>query len=139
MRGSVYRACWCRDPETRKPYHGRCPKLKASKTHGKWYARCDSMTEDRRQPVLGPVSTKKEAEDELARAITRDEGRGLGADRSLRLGAYLDAWLEGKRNLKPSTRASYEEAFRLYWKPALGKLRLVDVRDAHVSQVISAP
>lgn len=138
MRGSVYRQCWCRNPETRRRYpkSSPCPKLKSPK-HGKWYARYDSMTEERRQPVLGPFDTKKEAEDDLAEAIARSGGGRRQADRSLRVAAYLDTWLAGKRNLKPRTRESYEEAFRLYWKPALGKLRLADVRDDQVSQVIT--
>jgi integrase len=138
VRGSVFRKCWCRNPDTKKRYtkDSPCPKLK-TRDHGKWYARYDSMTEDRRQPVLGPFDGKKEAEGELAKAIARSGGGRRRADRSLRAGAYLDAWLAGKRNLKESTRGSYEEAFRLYWKPALGKLRLVDVGDDHVNQVIT--
>lgn len=138
MRGSVYRACWCRDPETGKPYRSRCPKLK-SKTHGKWYARYDAATEKRRQPVLGPFDTKKEAEEVLAEALAREGGGGAAPDRGLRAAAYLDDYMAGKRNLKPSTRETNEEAFRLYWKPGLGpRLRLTDVRDRHVSAVIEA-
>jgi len=139
MRGTVYRSCWCRDPETGRPPHRRCPKL-ARKSHGKWYARYDADGGDgkRRQPVLGPYSTKKEAEEELAAAVARIGGGGSAPDRSLRVAAYLDAYLAGKRNLKPRSKATNAEAFRLYWVPALGKMRLVDVRDHHVSDVITA-
>ena len=79
MRGTVYRSCWCRDPETGRPPHRRCPKL-ARKSHGKWYARYDADGGDgkRRQPVLGPYSTKKEAEEELAAAVARIGGGRLG-------------------------------------------------------------
>jgi hypothetical protein len=139
MRGTVYRACWCRNPETGKPFHGRCPKL-AKKGHGKWYARYDADGGDgkRRQPVLGPFATKKQAEEELAAALARIGGGGSAPDRSLRTGSYLDAYLAGKRRLKPRTQATEEEAFRLYWKPALAKMRLADVRDHHVSDVVAA-
>jgi len=139
MRGSVFRQCWCRDPETQKPYHGRCPKLK-SRTHGKWYARYDGDGGEgkRRQPVIGPFGTRKEAEEELSAVLARIGGGGAAPDRSLKAGPYLNAYHAGKRSLKPSSRATEEEAFRLYWIPALGRMRLVDVRDRHVSDVVSA-
>lgn len=136
MKGSVYRACWCRDPETKKPYHSRCPKLRSPK-HGKWYARYDSSSETRRQPVLGPFGKKTEAEEALAAAVAREGGGAAAHDRSLRIGPYLDSYLAGKRNLKDSTRETDAEAFRLYWRPALGRMRLVDVRDRHVADVIT--
>lgn len=138
MRGSVYRACWCRDPLTGNPYHSRCPRLRSSKTHGKWYARYDSAAGTRRQPVLGPFATRKQAQDELAAALALEGGGGSAQDRSLRAADYLDEYLAGKRNLKDSTRETDEEAFRLYWKPALGpRMRLTDVRDRHVSAVVA--
>jgi integrase len=140
VRGSVYRRCWCRDPETKKRYTkaSPCPKLKSAK-HGKYYARYDSASEDRRQPVLGPFDTKKLAEEELAAAIAREGGGGAAADRGLKAAAYLDEYMKGKRNLKRRTRETDQEAFGLYWKPGLGpKIRLVDVRDRHVSAVIEA-
>lgn len=140
MRGSVYRQCWCRNPETKKRYTKTdpCPKL-AKKDHGKWYARYDSAAEFRRQPVLGPFEQKKEAQEALTDALAREGGGGSAADRSVRAAAYLDRYMAGKRNLKPSTRETDEEAFRLYWKPGLGpRVRLVDLRDQHVSDVIDA-
>ena len=40
--------------------------------------------------------------------------------------------------MKPSTRASIREAITLYWRPAIGHLRLVDVRDHHVAEAVRA-
>jgi integrase len=139
VRGSVYRTCFCRNPETGSRYTKKspCPKLKSPK-HGKWYARYDSATEARRQPVIGPFDKKADAEEELAAAIAREGGGAAVRDRQLRVGAYLDAYLAGKRKLKPRSRATDAEAFSLYWKPALGAMRLVDLRDSHVSAVITA-
>lgn len=140
MRGTVTRRCYCRIPGTRARYtkDDPCPQMKNPK-HGKWYARYDASADGRRQPVLGPFGSKKEADDELARAIARQGGGGAPSDRSLRAAPYLDAYMAGKRNLKPSTRETDEEAFRLYWKPGLGpRIRLADVRDRHVSAVIEA-
>ena len=139
MRGTVYRACWCRDPETGNPYHARCPKLKRS-DHGKWYARYETegIGGRRRQPVFGPFRTKDEAEGELADALSDVGGGGTAPDRSVKISDYLDTYHAGKRNLKPRSKETNEEAFRLYWKPAIGHMRLGDVRDRHVSMVVSA-
>jgi integrase len=138
VRGTVYRRCWCRNPDTKRPYTAEvpCPKLKA-RAHGKWYARYDSATEHRRQPILGPFEKKTDAEEELTAAIAREGGGAGTRDRNLRVAAYLEAYLAGKRKMKDSSRAADAEAFRLYWVPALGKMRLVDVRDSHVSAVIT--
>ena len=122
MRGSEpYRQCWCRDPATGNPLRAKCPKLK-NKKHGKWYARYDAGGTEgkRRQPVVGPFDTKKECEDELASALARIGCGGSAPDRKLRVAAYLDAYIAGKRNLKPRTVETDSDAFRLYWKPALG-------------------
>jgi hypothetical protein len=138
MRGSVFRQCWCRDPVTKRPLHGRCPKLR-QKGHGGWYFRYEAPRapgERRRQPVAGPFPTKKAAEEELAATLARLGGGGSAPDRSLRVGDYLDAYIAGKINLKPRSRATDAEVIGLYWKPALGHLRLVDLRDHHVAEAV---
>jgi integrase len=138
MRGTVYRQCWCRDEATGRKLHGKCPQL-GKRGHGKWYYRYEAPKVrggKRRQPVGGPFGTKKEAEEELADQLARIGGGGAAPDRSVRLAAYLDGYLAGKVNLKDRTRATDAEAFELYWKPALGHMRLVDVRARHVAEVI---
>lgn len=140
MRGTVYRQCWCRDPVTKKLLRAKCPKLK-QKGHGSWYGRYDADSGDegkRRQPVIGPFDTRKKAQEELTEALARVGGGASAPDRSLRVEPYLTGYLAGKRNLKPRTRESSAEAYRLYWIPGLGRMRLVDVRDHHVSQVVTA-
>ena len=68
--------------------------------------------------------------------LARIGGGGSAPDRSVRVAAYLDGYLAGKVNLKARTLATDREAFELYWKPALGHMRLVDVRARHVAEVI---
>ena len=55
-------------------------------------------------------------------------------DSSLKLGGYLDRWLEG--SLKPAVRQRtydrYESIVRVHIKPALGKVKLKDLTRAHV-------
>ncbi len=138
MRGSVYKQCWCRDPETGRKLHGRCPDLK-KRGHGSWYYRYEApkaQGEKRRQPVGGPFETKKEAEDDLSAALARVGGGGSAPDRALRVDAYLKAYQASKVNLKERSRETDGDAFRLYWIPALGHMRLVDVRKRHVEEVL---
>jgi integrase len=138
MRGTVYRQCWCRGPDGKK-LHGRCEQL-GKRGHGHWYYRYEApraRSEKRRQPVGGPFGTRREAEEELADALARIGGGGAAPDRSVKLNAYLDGYLAGKVNLKQRTLATDREAFELYWKPALGHMRVVDIRARHVDEVIA--
>jgi integrase len=138
MRGTVYRQCWCRDPQTGRKLHGKCPDL-GKRGHGKWYARYEAPRapgQRRRQPVLGPFGTKALAETELAAALARIGAGGPAPDRTVTVAAYLDEYLAGKVNLKPRSLATDREAFGLYWKPAIGHMRLADVRARHVADVI---
>jgi len=139
VKGSVYQRCFCRDPETKKPLGRKCPKLKA-KGHSSWYFRYSAPVapgEKRRQPEVGPFTTKKIAEEELSATLARIGGGAAVTDRGLKVGVYLDQWLGGKKlKLKPRTYESYEEAVRLYWKPAVGHLRLVELRTHHLQDAI---
>jgi hypothetical protein len=45
---------------------------------------------------------------------------------------------DGKIDVKPSTLVAIREAIELYWVPALGHLRLVDLRDHHIAEAIRA-
>jgi hypothetical protein len=66
-----FRACSCRDPQTKKLLGKQCPQL-ASPEHGKWYARYERQaTPDgrRRQPRVGPFDTTAECEAALLEAV----------------------------------------------------------------------
>lgn len=139
MRGTVFRQCWCRDPDTRTLLRSRCPELKR-KGHGSWYARWDAPRlpgGKRRQPVIGPFPTKVIAEAELSQVLARQGAGGGAPDRNLLVGAYLDLWLAGKARIKPLTLEGYQEAVDLYWRPALGHLRLVELRAHHIAEAVT--
>ena len=139
MRGSVYQRCFCRDPDTRRALGRKCPKLKVKGHAAGWFFRYDaprSPDGKRRRPEVGPFPTQKAAQEELAATLARIGGGGQAPDRSLTVGAYLDTYIAGKINLKPRTWATNKEIIGLYWKPALGYLRLVDLRDHHVAEAM---
>jgi integrase len=141
VKGSVYKRCSCRDPETRKPLGAKCPDLKKT-GHGRWYFRHDAPPvpgeSKRRRPEVGPFPTRKDAQNELSATLARTGGGAEVADRALRVSVYLEQWLAGKKlRLKPATYDSYEEAVRLYWRPAIGHLRLVELRAHHLQDAVT--
>ncbi len=146
MRGSTFRKCGCRDPATGRKYpQGQCPRLHSKKrndrNHGAWWARFDAPPGPdgkRRQITLGPFPNAPAAQEALAAELTRLSGGGHVIDRTIKVSTYLSTWLDGKRTLKKETLDSYREAIRLYFKPGLGHLRLCDLRDHHISDLVTA-
>lgn len=138
MRGSVFQRCACREPGTGKFLHSRCPKLGKIKGHGAWWFRygVTGLDGKRRQPMIGPFPTKKAAEEDLAATLARLAGGGQVQDRALLVGAYLTAYGAGKIDVKARTQQTIRENLALYWIPALGHLRLVELRDHHIAEAI---
>lgn len=52
------------------------------------------------------------------------------------VGAWLDEWLASRENIEPSTRDLYDRNIRLYLKPALGNIRLQDLRYQHCQELV---
>jgi integrase len=76
-----------------------------------------------------------------ARQALREMADTLVSDfpvHSLTVGEYLDSWLAGKHSLKPSTRAHYSDAIRLYLKPHIGHIQLRELRAHHIDRMYSA-
>jgi integrase len=142
-----YRTCSCRAPATtgldgrKKPgklLGKACPRLKSDSRHGKWYAKYEAPPKDGRrvQRRVGPCDTEKAAKEALVETLGQVRDRTYASDRNMRVGDYLDRWLSWQTDLKPRTMESYSEAFELYWKPAIGHMRLADlaesdIRDTH--------
>jgi len=139
-----YRACSCRDPQTGRLLGKQCPDL-GRKGHGGWYARYEAPRsaddQRRRQPRIGPYPTEKECKEALLAVLGR-VGQGAHVDdRRTTFGEYLTRrlrWWESEDELKPSTLASYREAIELYFRPGLGHVRLVDLRDHHFRDLYAA-
>lgn len=101
---------------------------------GRWTARYSAPAGPdgkRRQPrVYG--QTAKECTENLVAALGKvHTGRDVD-DRRTKFGEHLDRrlrWWESEGELKPSTRESYREAAELYLRPALGHVKLIDLRD----------
>jgi integrase len=57
---------------------------------------------------------------------------------TITVGDYLDQWLASKHSLKPSTRSHYADAIRLYLRPHIGSLCLLELRADHLDRLYGA-
>lgn len=139
-----HRACHCRGPSTtgpdgkRKPgplLGSKCPDL-GKKGHGAWFVRFEAPTDadgKRRQPRLGPFATEREAKDALTGTLGDLRDGTHTDDRQTTLAGYLARWLDKQQlALKRRTWETYAESCRLYWIPALGHVRLAQLREQHI-------
>jgi len=142
-----YKACSCRDPETKKLLGKKCPNL-SKKGHGGWYARYEapkSAEGQRRQPRIGPYTTETECKKELAKVLGTAASPKAHDERKTTFGEYLErryAWriseAETGEGLAKSTLEAEREAIDLYGKPGLGHIKVVDLTDEHFRELYSA-
>jgi integrase len=144
----IFKACWCRDPVTRKELGARCPNL-AKRNHGKWFARYEAPQGPggrRVRPRLGPFDTEKEAKKELGKAIGTGSPGFPSQDRKVSVGTYLDRWhanrVSAAQNrddgLAPSTLDAEAESIELYFKPGLGHILLTELRNQQIRDLYAA-
>jgi integrase len=141
----VYKRCRCRDDETGRELGTACPRLRRgdgawNPKHGTWYFRLELPAGPggkRRTPLRqGGFPTREAA---LAAREAAKEKLRKGADPSLRqtTGQYLDAWLAGRLDLKPSTLNGYKTHMRIYLKPLLGHIPLDRLSNADISEMFA--
>jgi integrase len=142
-----YKACSCRDPQTKQLLGKKCPDL-SKKGHGGWFARYEApKTADgkRRQPRVGPFDTERECKAELGRVLGTAAAPKAQDERKTTFGEYLErryAWRvsesETGEGLKRSTLDAEREAIDLYGKPGLGHIKVVDLTDEHLRELYAA-
>ena len=93
----------------------------------------------RKQLRRGGYRIKSEAQDALAEAHRRIAG-GEKLGETVRVGDYLASWLEAKQSAgrKPATISQYRDLVGRYLVPHLGKVKLTDLRAAHVEKMLAA-
>lgn len=136
--GRVYRRCSCRG-ENGKQLGARCPELAANSKHGRWTFAVDMPNLDGRRKTLrrGGYPTRSAASRALAGVRAR-YGAGVTVDDRESLAEYLTAWLHGRRHkLKPTTLHSYRGYVVNDLIPALGTIRLEQLRHDHVAELIA--
>lgn len=129
MRGKIFRRC-------PKPREGQ-PPCNARCGHGWTYDVEVGRGADgkRRHLSRGGFRTRAEAEEELGKVLERERRGGVVADHKRTVGDYLQDWLAGAVDLRPTTARSYGEHVRLYLVPVLGNVRLADLQKVHVERL----
>lgn len=109
-----------------------------AKRQGTWtYAFSVPKAGGRRQISKGGFATKKACEAALAEALVAHGQSGQApVEPSKRLlGEYLQEWLDGRTNLKASTRSSYQRTITNLVAPFLGDVRLCDLTPMAVTKL----
>jgi integrase len=121
-----------KEPGVSQRHRTACPR----KAGGRANVSCDCQwiymldieggRKNRRQERKGGFATKQEAR--TARDLRRAAliGRPIDAQR-MTVGQYLNLWMEGKANLRPSTRESYRDYIDRLFIPEIGAVRLVEL------------
>jgi integrase len=91
----------------------------------------------RRTVRRGGFATKKDAQAWLDEANGK-AARGADVTRKITVGVYLAEWLAGKRNLRETTRRSYQQHITDYLVPHLGRIELGALRRSHVEAMLDA-
>lgn len=142
-----YKACSCRDPQTKKLLGRKCPDL-SKKGHGAWFARYEappSADGKRRQPRVGPFDTERECKQELGKVLGTAASPKAHDERKTTFGQYLErryTWrtseAETGEGLKKSTLDAERETIDLYGKPGLGHIKVTDLTDEHFRELYAA-
>lgn len=99
--------------------------------NGKWQAQW-SQTEGGQRVVRSETFVlKSEAEWWL-----RQAKRGDIPDVDLTVAEYLEQWLRGKRNIRPSTKALYTSHLKVHLIPALGHIPITELQPRHVERFV---
>lgn len=141
MSGSVFKRCVCKPADL--PVDAKTGKPRTcAKQHGSWWyttrAELNPVTGQRKRISRGGYRTKRDAESALAEITTQVRSGTWTDDQGVTVAAWLDSWLErkAKNGLRPATVKVYSQHVHDYLKPALGLIRLRDLRPGHVADLL---
>jgi integrase len=137
-RGSVYKRCFCRDPQTGRQVGARCRKL-SQRGHGRWYLQFrDPRTGE--QLRRGGFDTQAEATaalDALRADAAAPRRPGQPQPTPMSTGEWLEHWLRQKssatsvstvgRQLASTTARSYRGHLDNYLLPVIGRIPLAEL------------
>lgn len=137
MKGSVFKRCPCGVTGG-----GGKRKPACKKDHGTWYyvAELEPGPDGKRQQEKrGGFPDRDSAEDALS-AVLKGVADGTHAhDGGITVGKFLDDWLVSKikAGLRLTTARSYRQHIEDYIKPAIGDVRMRDLRPGHVAAMLA--
>jgi integrase len=139
VTGTVFKRCSC--PPV---LDGAGRRRNCSKRHGSWFFAHDvpDVSGKRRQIRRGgfasAADTRAALEDSL---LATGHGVRVQEQRRLTVAAYLEAWLERKKDIgrfRPSTALHTNQHLRDYWIPLLGHYRLGDLTVDDVDRALAS-
>lgn len=149
----IYRRCGCRRPDGNKyaplpdratdgQRAGVCPELLRDPRHGSWGFTVSAGSNPRsgKRVLVRRMGfpTKREAQRERARVVEQIGSGRFRSDDGLTTGTWVTEWL-GRRvsdGLRPSTARMYRSYVEREIVPALGRVRLSDLRRRHVDRFV---
>lgn len=102
------------------------------------YVRRTARWEGRQYEATG--KTVREAEQKLAEKLAAAKRGEDVIHASMTVDAWYHQWMElykRPKGLTAKSLAMYEEKYRLYIKPRIGRMKLADVRAAHLQKIIN--
>lgn len=84
--------------------------------------------------------TEQEAHQKLAEMITAAKRGENTVSGSMTVNAWYEEWIETYKKPKDMTAKSlgmYDEKYKKYIKPVIGKMRLKDVKDVHLQKILN--
>ncbi|MGW2320077.1 tyrosine-type recombinase/integrase [Streptomyces sp. NPDC001680] len=113
-----------------------CPNLK-KRDHGSWYYSIElppGPGGKRQTAKKGGFRTQKEAADACKEAWDLAQG-GIQVNSKETVEEYLRRWFAKRVDLKRSTRKGYEDHIERVFIPALGHLKMRDLRTRHIQEM----
>lgn len=145
MAGSIYKRCGCTEVDSnsgeRRQRGSTCPDLKRpdgawNPKHGKWGFTVGYVGPGgvRKQKARNGFATKAAAQSALDEFRAR-ASKGQVINDQLTVADYLREWIKAKSDIKANTSAHYGRYIEKVWIPAIGHVRLIDLRVGHVAAV----
>ncbi len=116
-------------------YRGNGEGTISKRKDGRWVARYHVHTTDGLKRKALYAGSRSEAATKLAKAIADRDGKGLlsAEPTKLTVAGYMGDWLAHKKTeVAPQSFRNHEQVNREWIEPAIGSLRLLDLRRAHV-------
>lgn len=139
MSGAIFKRCSCDPADLRSSVTGK--RITCRKEHGSWgYNRKikDAGTGKWKQITRSGFENKSEAQAALVTLNSEINAGTYTDDHGITVARWLDTWLERKveRGIAYSTEKVYRQHIGDYLKPALGAIRLSDLRPGHVDTLL---
>lgn len=137
MKGQIHRYCMCRD-DAGRVLGKSCPELARNGKHGSYRFKVDlPRSAGKRQEMQRRGFPTRRAAEGALRSVLARHGAGVKIDDRESTGDFLLANLAAKKTrLKPTTWHMYAEYTNKALVPALGSIRLEQLRHDHVQTLV---